>query len=468
MNDEIEYEIVRYLKDEAPVLFILLNDDKKIIEVNHYASDILDEDVVGKDIEQIFLDLDRSLDIDDCFSRSLKNKKLSLNTKTDLPDTMYFSFLSLGEKHIVFGKPDVKELEKLRDKMVSLNNDFANLSRQLQKKNAELLQTEKALEYSLNGVTITNREGIITYVNPSFLDMWGYEKGDVVGRKITKLFKDAERKDEIINKLKDKKEWIGEFKAEKKNGEGFYTRGLASTIEDDGRQMMVFTFLDITDEKKIKERRELLHSVLRHDVRNKVQIAQGYLKLLLEDFDLDDGAQDFVRKAIKSNNENINLIEKISLLLNAEKEEIKKVNIADKIEQAIEVNKSLCREKGIEISLNCTSNKCEVLGGALLKEVFSNIIENSIYHSQGDKIRISVEEMKEDTKVVIEDNGKGIPDDKKDKIFKKGYTTDEKRGTGLGLFLIRMLLNIYGGSISVKDSELGGARFDVQLKKVNS
>ncbi|MFP4050800.1 MAG: ATP-binding protein [Thermoplasmata archaeon] len=59
-----------------------------------------------------------------------------------------------------------------------------------------------------------------------------------------------------------------------------------------------------------------------------------------------------------------------------------------------------------------------------------------------------------------------MPDDKKDKIFDKGYTTDKEGGTGLGLFLVKVMINSYDGNIQVKDSELGGARFDVNLFKV--
>lgn len=101
----------------------------------------------------------------------------------------------------------------------------------------------------------------------------------------------------------------------------------------------------------------------------------------------------------------------------------------------------------------------------LIKEVFTNLITNSIKHSEGDKIRISCEDSSDEAICRIEDDGKGIPDDKKQKIFKKGYTTDTAGGSGLGMFLVKTLIESYGGSIEVKDSELGGARFDIYLNK---
>ncbi|MFW5928462.1 MAG: sensor histidine kinase, partial [Thermoplasmatota archaeon] len=102
---------------------------------------------------------------------------------------------------------------------------------------------------------------------------------------------------------------------------------------------------------------------------------------------------------------------------------------------------------------------------SLLGEVFKNLIENSIYHSKGGRINITVEVKDDEVLCSLEDDGKGIPDDKKEIIFEKGYTTDEERGTGLGMFIVNMLLESYGGYIEVKDSKLGGARFDVKLKR---
>ena len=465
MDEKIEEEIVEYVRRKAPILFIVLDRNRKIVEMNEFASKVLDDKVLGKEVDQIFLSFDGSLDIDELISNSVQNRKLDLDTSSDLPDSFIFSFHSLEKNCIVFGKPDVDELENLRQEMVSLNNEFANLSRELQKKNAELRRTQKAFKSSLNGVAITNNEGVITVVNPMLLGMWGYDRKEVVGEDITKLF--TNKNDDIMDSLEKKEQWVGEFKAEKKDGREFYVQGLASVIENEkrGREGIVFTFLDITKRRKIKERRDLLHSVLRHDVKNKVQIVQGYLQLAEDDESLSKDAGEYIKKAIKGNKENINLIQKIRLLQNAEEEEIKTVDVSKKVNQAVEMNELMAEEEGIDISVNSSSKSCFVLGGSLLKEVFSNIIENSIYHSGCDEIKVSFEEDEENTIVIIEDDGKGISDDEKESIFKKGYTTDEKRGTGLGLFLIKMLLDIYGGSIEVKDSDIGGARFDVVLNK---
>ncbi len=80
-------------------------------------------------------------------------------------------------------------------------------------------------------------------------------------------------------------------------------------------------------------------------------------------------------------------------------------------------------------------------------------------------VKVDTEEKEQKIKVIVEDDGKGINEEDKEKIFEKGYKTAESGGSGLGLYLVKEIAETYGGSVEVKDSNLGGARFEVQLKK---
>lgn len=69
--------------------------------------------------------------------------------------------------------------------------------------------------------------------------------------------------------------------------------------------------------------------------------------------------------------------------------------------------------------------------------------------------------------VPIEVDGVGIPDEKKDEIFKKGYKIGDASGSGLGLYMVKEIAESYGGTIEIKDSDIGGIRFGVRLKKAD-
>lgn len=255
-----------------------------------------------------------------------------------------------------------------------------------------------------------------------------------------------------------------EYRIEKKDGDYKWFRDVGSiTEENDDYKKVAGIVIDIDKRKDAEEREGLLNSLLRHDIKNKAQIVQGYLQLLEEE-DLSGETKNYINKAVKSSKESINLIQKIRLLLNAQKEEIKKVNIVSMIKDAVEEVDSIAEDNGIDLTVDLPSEMLKVEGGSLLKEVFSNVIENSVYHSDGTKIEVSYE-IDDEVVCIIEDDGRGIPDDKKEAVFDRGYTTDDERGTGLGMFLVKMLLESYGGSIELKDSDMGGARFDVHLKR---
>nr|AGF93184.1 multi-sensor signal transduction histidine kinase [uncultured organism] len=212
-----------------------------------------------------------------------------------------------------------------------------------------------------------------------------------------------------------------------------------------------------------REREDFLHSLLRHDVRNKAQLAKGYHQLI-EDYDLPDEVKDLLKKAGRAMDNGIEIIDKISKLKKAEEEESKPVNINSVIREAIDQTKDIAIEQDMDIKVDYPG-EIEVKGGSLLNQVFINIIENAIQHSKATKIRINVETLEDEVECIIEDNGQGIPDEDKEKVFNRGYTTDTDRGTGLGLFLVKSLLKTYDGKIKVKDSNFGGARFNIYLKK---
>ncbi|MFW5928479.1 MAG: sensor histidine kinase [Thermoplasmatota archaeon] len=128
-------------------------------------------------------------------------------------------------------------------------------------------------------------------------------------------------------------------------------------------------------------------------------------------------------------------------------------------------NKYKASEKNIEIIYK--KKDYVVQGGPLLQELFSNIIENSVEHSDCDKIMISCKEVDDVLMIVFEDDGKGISKDDKKKIFERGFKKGESAGSGLGMYLVKQIAENYGGKVEVKDSRMGGARFDVHLKRMN-
>ncbi|MFP4142336.1 MAG: ATP-binding protein [Thermoplasmata archaeon] len=465
MNEDVIKIIKDYVDVEAPILSILVNEDREIIEVNDFASELMGEDILGKEVKKIFVDFDGSVneEISDLLKGSSNNRLLNVDTAKDLPESFHFSFFPTGRKTLILGKPDVSELEKLQDEMVSLNNELTTISRKLQKRNRELRIVQKALESSLNAVAITNPDGDITRVNRALLDHWGYKKKEIRGENFEILLKDDHDMDKLFSDLEEDGTWRGEFKAEKKNNEFFDVLGSAALIEgDDGqKEGIVFTFIDITERKMYEKREDFLHSLLRHDVKNKAQVIDGYLQLA-EDYDLPDDVERFLNESRLASKSAKEIIKKVRTLRDISKEDdYKEMNAGGLLSKIIGEYRSAFEKQGIEVEYKTRDVKVE--GGTLLEEMFTNILENTIKHSECDNVRISFEETDKHITVKIEDDGKGIPDKDKEKLLERGFKRGENAGSGLGMYLVKEIAESYGGNAEVKDSELGGARFDIRL-----
>lgn len=215
---------------------------------------------------------------------------------------------------------------------------------------------------------------------------------------------------------------------------------------------------------KMIEKEEFLHSLLRHDVRSKVNIVKRYLDLI-DEYDLPQEVEEHLDKANKVIQKSDDLTEKIYTLSKVKEEKIIDVNAAEALQSAIERNKGLASEKGMKIESNLF--EFHVKGGPLLEELFTNLIENCLKHSEGDIVRVSIEESEDKLNIIIEDDGIGIPPKLREKIFKKGYKKGENSGSGLGMYMVKKIAKNYGSKVKITDSELGGTRFELPLEKAD-
>lgn len=143
------------------------------------------------------------------------------------------------------------------------------------------------------------------------------------------------------------------------------------------------------------------------------------------------------------------------------------VNIKTLVEESIELLLPLSKEKSVEVK-NLTESEHILNTEALfLQTIITNIIENSImYNKPGGHVFISSNQLEEGCEIRVVDNGIGIPKDDIDKIFDRFYRVDKSRsrqtgGTGLGLPIVKSLMNRLGGSISMSSEKGKGTEVDL-------
>ncbi|MDK2794877.1 MAG: hypothetical protein PWQ22_1227 [Archaeoglobaceae archaeon] len=151
------------------------------------------------------------------------------------------------------------------------------------------------------------------------------------------------------------------------------------------------------------------------------------------------------------------IVEKINDIKSLEEAsgKLKVVNVAEIVNSTVD-------KYGEEAIFTLKTQDVFVEANEALKSALDNIVSNAILHSQVNPVQITINLFTEGNECVIQiaDNGVGIPDEIKNKIFESGYS---RKGGGLGLFLVKRIVEMFGGKITVRDNVPKGALFEIRL-----
>jgi PAS domain S-box-containing protein len=228
--------------------------------------------------------------------------------------------------------------------------------------------------------------------------------------------------------------------------------------------------------RQAKAQAELYLDLLSHDINNLNQIAMGYLEIAQEMQDLKDDDREYIMKPYESLRRSSALIDNVRKLQKIAEGDMKDetIDLGDLLREVVDIYEM--PDIVINKSREC-EGPCYVKANQLLHDVFSNLLCNAIKHmSDSDgRISISLEAVVQDDRrsyrVSVEDNGPGVSDDMKEKIFNRLQRGETKtRGMGLGLYLVKSLVESYHGSVWVEDRVPGdhkkGSRFVVMLPAI--
>jgi signal transduction histidine kinase len=217
-----------------------------------------------------------------------------------------------------------------------------------------------------------------------------------------------------------------------------------------------------------------LSASLAHEIKNPLSSIKGTAEILLDEFPTDHPKREFVEILLKETTRLNNTVEEVLQfsrrgMKGTEKEEANTEPLSQVIDRVASLLASQLRKKSITLTVaGWEEGKAFFVAGEKLSQVFLNIILNGI-DATPPKGEIIVETSKNSAglTVTVKDNGPGIPDEFKDKIFSAFYSTKES-GTGLGLSISKKIVESYGGTLTLSDAESGGACFIVFLPKQNS
>ncbi|WP_148266602.1 PAS domain-containing sensor histidine kinase [Methanocella arvoryzae] len=272
-----------------------------------------------------------------------------------------------------------------------------------------------------------------------------------------------------------------------KDGELRWAQFTAGQIEYLGKPAGIVTAIDTTERKHYeialadaKAQAELYVDLMGHDINNMNQASLGFLEMatdkLLATGYLSEEDLQLITNAVDSLKSSSSLIDSVRKLQKEKRGGLAPV-VIDVTRILGDVKSQFSAVPGRNININYSAQShCKVRANELVRDVFVNLVGNAIKHSSGDlTINIFVKSVAEQgqlfCRIDIDDTGPGISDERKQAIFQRSVRDQSKlTGKGLGLYLVRTLVDDYKGRIWVEDRVPGdyskGARFVVLLPAV--
>ncbi len=469
--------------DSSLESFILFDKNKKINAFNKIAQQrkyhlLKKEMKIGDDYTEFLLSEDAAY-FEEVYNRVLNGEIIFSEQRYVSPDGITKWF-------------DVKYLP-VYDSNNSISRILLNSSDVTERKLYEekIVQLSRAVEQSPVSILVTDITGNITYVNPKLEEISGYTENELIGKNPKIFNSNTQSKDfyeRMWKNLMEGKEWIGEFRNRKKNGELFWESASISPIKNENGEVTHFVAIkeDITARKKLeselieaKENAEEMNRLksnflasISHELRTPMIGILGYSELLLAEL-TDSDQKEMVSLILKSGDR---LNDTLNSILDLSKIESQKVDLKlepTDIVNAIEESRILfvvaAKEKNLKLTYNPGKKKIYVNAEfSMINKIMNNLISNAIKYTAQGEIKILTEIKREKVEIKVSDTGIGILDEHKNIIFEpfrqvsEGFNRSHE-GTGLGLTLTKRFVEYLGGNIAV-ESEFGkGSTFIVEL-----
>lgn len=326
--------------------------------------------------------------------------------------------------------------------------------------------TDLALDSLRDIFVLLDVEGGIERVNEQAVEVTGYSESELLAMNAVEAF-DFEDRDRVETAI----EQAFEGNQSPVRGTMITKTGARIQYEFRGRRIidgrgerrgLVVIGRDVTEQELNQQRLDVALRVLRHNLRNDLNVIRGWAESLGDDADLET-----VRAKIT---------ETVDHLLSMSEKARRMAELGDPSEAA-------SREIDVVAQVRAIVDEFEVAhpdaiiereltedGGTIQSRGYQfetavrNALENALDHNPAEApwVRVAVRPSPEMTSVVIEDDGPGIPDNER-LVFEEGYETPLMHGSGVGLWMVHWCLNDLGGSVRLRDRDPTGTEVTLEL-----
>ncbi len=352
---------------------------------------------------------------------------------------------------------------------------------------ALMRKLQLVIEQSPNSVVITDKNGIIEYVNPQFELVTGHHKTEVLGqnpRILNSGITPHKTYEEMWKAISQGKVWQGEFANRKKSGEIYYENVVIAPLKNEYDEITHYVAMkeNITELKKAREladasnkaKSEFL-SRMSHELRTPLNAINGFSKLLLgSKAPLSPRQQE---QALQINTAGHHLLNLINEILDLSRIESGRLTLSldtilpmDGLASCLSLVESLAYNNQITLHVDDSVHKMPPLKADLtrFKQVILNLLTNAIkYNKTGGSVTITASEVDSMVDIKVTDTGIGIPVEKQQDIFvpfaRLGQDNTTIEGTGIGMTITKQLVELMHGTVGFESAVGQGSTFWVKL-----
>jgi len=361
---------------------------------------------------------------------------------------------------------------------VSIVRDITDRKRQ-QELLEESQQKLKALfAYNPEAIVFTDKNFRVTDANCSFTELFGFSLENIRGKKIMDFIvpDGLEKESKTIERLLSKGPVTLSGKRKRQDGSTVDVSLSGGPLLVKGKTVGFFmAYLDISNliivqnmlssalskAELLNEKIVVLGGFTRHDVRNKLGLISGNLYLARNKCKIEPNLEKYLGNVDDSVKNICDILDFAKTYEMIGVEELVPVDIGVMVQNALSLFSDL---KGVKVENKCVG--LEVIADSLLTQVFYNLIDNSLkYGQKTSKISIFAEKLSEaSVKLCFKDDGVGLDKNFREHLFERGFG----KGTGLGLYLIRKVCEVYGWRVKENGQPGQGAQFEfiIPLEKV--
>ena len=382
----------------------------------------------------------------------------------------------------VYHDDEIGRLAKLFNYMtVELRRlDRMNLAKIIEEKR----KFETIIKNIADGVIVTDAQQRISVLNDTFKKWYGLQDVSADGRPLAQIIEEPKlqllieeatgRKKTVLPGIEIAVRPEGEWKERILQGRA------ARVLQDDGMLIGVVTILrDVTQQKEIDKMKTELVSMVAHELRSPLTSISGFSELLLDDDISREQSEEYAKIILTEATRLSDLINKFLDISRIESGRIQpkktEVDLNETVQMVVGNNSYLAAQKEIDVEVHDPDKLPIVRADAgMMEQVFLNLFSNAVKYSPP-RTRIDIVLKSTDQNVIVEvhDQGFGIPREAITRIFDKFYrVTDDENvrevtGSGLGLSLVKQIVDMHGGHLEV-DSQVGkGSVFTVYLPRLS-